>query len=322
MVRAWQGTELAHCSALGIIRSYNEPMSKSKLRRNTIIGLVASLLLAAIKLAAGLIGRSTALIADAVESLADTIGSLFVWQALRVAGRPPDEDHPYGYGKAEALAALAVGAILVLAAGFIIVEAFHELAVLHPSPAPWTLAVFVGVIVVKEMLFRLIIRGADRFDSDAARADAWHHRADAITSLAAFFGVALAIWGPPLTGVKNLVFADEAAALLASGIILMTARNLIRPALAELLDAVAHDMAGKIGEVAGKVDGVREVEKVLVRKSGSGYLADMHLHVDPDSSIRDAHSLGHRVKAVLLHEIPNLSDVLIHLEPAGEHHHE
>jgi cation diffusion facilitator family transporter len=132
-----------------VIRSYNEPMSKSKLRRNTIIGLVASLLLAAIKLAAGLLGRSTALVADAVESLADTIGSVFVWQALRVAGRPPDEDHPYGYGKAEALAALAVGAVLVLAAGFIVVEAFHEMAVLHPPPAPWTLAVFIGVIAVK-----------------------------------------------------------------------------------------------------------------------------------------------------------------------------
>src|SRR5207342_1822710 len=103
-----------------------------------------------------------------------------------------------------------------------------------------------------ELLFRLIIRGADRFDSSAARADAWHHRADAITSLAAFFGVALAIWGPPLTGVKNLVFADEAAALLASGIILTTARGLIRPALAELLDAVAHDMAGKVAEVASR----------------------------------------------------------------------
>jgi cation diffusion facilitator family transporter len=293
-------------------------MPHAKLRRNTIIGLVASLLLAAVKLAAGLIGRSTALVADAVESFADTIGSLFVWQALRIAGRPPDEDHPYGYGKAEALAALAVGVLLVLAAGFIIVESFRELTTLHPAPAPWTLGVFIGVIVVKELLFRLIIRGADRFDSDAARADAWHHRADAITSLAAFFGVALAIWGPPLTGVQNLVFADEAAALLASGIILNTARRLIRPALAELLDAVTPEMAVQIAEIAGKIEGVVEVEKVLVRKSGSGHLADMHLHVDSESTIRDAHALGHKVKAMLLDEIPNLTDVLIHLEPAGE----
>jgi len=297
-------------------------MPQNKLQRNTIIGLLASVLLAAVKLAAGLVGRSTALVADAVESLADTIGSLFVWQALRVAGRPPDEDHPYGYGKAEALAALAVGAILVLAAGFIIVESFHQLAVLHPAPAPWTLAVFIGVIAVKELLFRLIIRGADRFDSAAARADAWHHRADAITSLAAFFGVAIAIYGPPLTGVHQLVFADEIAALIASGIILMTARGLIRPATSELLDAVAHDMGQRITEIARSVEGVRDVEKVLVRKSGSGHLADMHLHVDPEATIREAHSLGHRVKARLLEEIPNLTDVLIHLEPAGEEHEE
>jgi len=275
-------------------------------------------LLAAVKLAAGLFGRSTALVADAVESLADTIGSVFVWQALRISGRPPDEDHPYGYGKAEALAALAVGVMLVVAAGLIVVEAFHELMVIHPAPSPWTLWVFLGVIVVKELLFRLVIRGAGRFDSDAARADAWHHRADAVTSLAAFVGVAVAIWGPRLTGVHNLVFADEVAALLASGIILTTARRLIRPALAELLDAVAHEMAGKVAEVASRIEGVREVEKVLVRKSGAGHLADMHLHVDPESTIRDAHALGHKVKSVLLAEIPNLTDVLIHLEPADE----
>jgi cation diffusion facilitator family transporter len=289
-----------------------------KLQRNTVIGLVASLLLAAVKLAAGLIGRSTALTADAVESFADTIGSLFVWQALRVAGRPPDDDHPYGYGKAEALAALAVGAVLVLAAAFIVVESFRELAALHPAPAPWTLGVFVGVIVVKELLFRLVIRGANRFDSDAARADAWHHRADAITSAAAFVGVAVAVWGPQLTGIQRLVFADEAAALLASGIILNTARRLIRPALAELLDAVAHEMANKVAAIAGRVDGVRDVEKVLVRKSGAGHHVDMHLHVDPDSTIRDAHALAGKVKATLLAELPNLSGVLIHIEPAEE----
>ncbi|HMO14552.1 MAG TPA: cation diffusion facilitator family transporter [Pirellulaceae bacterium] len=212
-------------------------MTRQNLQQNTLIGLVASLLLAAIKLAAGIFGRSSALVADAIESLADTIGSVLVWQALRVAARPPDPSHPYGYGKAEAVAALTVGGMLVIAALYIVVKAFHEIVVPHQAPAAWTLAVLAAVIAVKEILFRFVMRGAVQFNSDAARADAWHHRSDAITSAAAFVGVSIAVWGPGLTGLDALVLADEAAAIFASGIILITATGLIRPALVELLDA-------------------------------------------------------------------------------------
>ena len=173
------------------------------LQRNTAIGLVASLVLAGGKLLAGLLGNSSALIADAVESLADSVGSLIVWQGLRVAKRPPDDAHPYGYGRAEALAALSVGAMLVIAAVVIVTKAFDEILTPHAAPAPWTLAVLVGVIVVKEILFRIVLRGADLLESDAARADAWHHRSDAITSAAAFIGVTVAIWGPSLLNAPH-----------------------------------------------------------------------------------------------------------------------
>ncbi len=290
-------------------------MTKPKLQQNTIVGFVASILLAAIKLSAGIFGQSSALVADAVESLADTLGSVLVWQALRVAAKPPDESHPYGYGKAEAVAALAVGGLLVIAALFIVVKAFREIVVPHEAPAAWTLAVLVIVVVVKEFLFRFVMQGADEFDSDAARADAWHHRSDAITSAAAFIGVSIAVWGPRWIGVQALVLADEAAAILASGIILITASRLIRPALFELLDAAAHDMVPKVAVIARRVEGVREVEKVFVRKSGSGYHVDMHLHVDPELTIRVAHALAGKVKATLMQELPNLVGVLIHIEP-------
>lgn len=293
-------------------------MTSSPLQRNTIIGLVTSLGLAGGKLLAGLWGNSSALVADAVESLADTIGSLLVWQALRVSSKPPDATHPYGYGKAEALAALAVGGMLVVAACIIVAKAFHEILVPHAAPAAWTLAVLVAVIVVKELLFRFVLRGADEFDSDAARADAWHHRSDAITSAAAMIGVTLAVWGPGLFGIKELVLADEAAAILASGIILVTAWRLISPALRELMDAVAPGMVEKVAQVAQRVPGVLEVEKVYVRKSGSGYHVDMHLHVDSELTIRVAHALAGKVKATLLAEIPSLSGVLIHVEPGEE----
>lgn len=291
-------------------------MKNSTLQQNTIIGLVASLFLALIKLVAGVMGRSSALVADAIESMADTIGSMLVWHALRVAARPPDLQHPYGYGRAEALAALAVGGMLVVAALYIVVEAFHEIMVPHEAPAAWSLIVLVVVIVIKEVLFRVVMRGAQQHDSDAARADAWHHRADAITSVAAFVGVSVAVWGPGLTGIDALVLADEAAAILASGIILITATGLIRPALVELLDAHSEEMSANINRVASKIDGVRLVEKVYVRKSGSGYHADMHLHVDPNSTIRVAHALAGKVKSILKQEFPNLVGVLIHVEPA------
>lgn len=290
-------------------------MSLAKLQRNTILGFFASLILAIVKLVAGLVGRSSALVADAVESFADTIGSMFVWQALRVASKPADKDHPYGYGKAEAVASLAVGGLLVVAALFIVSEALHEIMIPHQPPAPWTLIVLIVVVAVKEILFRVVMKGADEFASDAAKADAWHHRSDAITSAAALVGVSIAILGPTVFGLPGLVVADEVAAILASGVILITAGHLIRPSLQELLDATSHELAGRIVAVAEKVDGVRMVEKVLVRKSGAGFHLDMHLHVDPDLTIRVAHALAGKVKATLRAEIPNLRGVLIHVEP-------
>jgi len=290
-------------------------MSRKKLQRNTLIGFIASLILAVVKLVAGLLGRSSALVADAVESFADTLGSMLVLQALRVAARPADENHPYGYGKAEAVAALAVGGMLVVAALFIVVKAFHEIVTPHEPPAAWTLIVLVVIVLVKEILFRVVMKGADEFDSDAAKADAWHHRSDAITSAAAMIGVSIAVWGPRIFGIPGLVVADEAAAILASGIILITATRLIQPSLEELLDATSHELVARITSIAETVEGVKQVEKVLVRKSGSGFHLDMHLHVDPDLTIRVAHALAGKVKATLRAEMPNLTNVLIHVEP-------
>lgn len=291
-------------------------MSTVKLQRNTLIGLVASILLAIGKFVVGLLGNSSAIIADAVESFADAIGSLVVLQGLRVAGRAPDENHPYGYGKAEALAALAVGALLMAAAAGIVAEAFREMLTPHAAPAPWTLYVLIAVIVVKEGLFRLVLRGAEEFHSDAARADAWHHRSDAITSAAALLGVAVAVWGPRLLNAPNLVLADEVAALVASGIIFLTAWRLIRPSLRELLDAAAPELANAVACTAAQVEGVSLIEKVHARKSGRAYHVDMHMHVPGEMGVQAAHALSGKVKAVVMDRHPNVKNVLIHIEPA------
>ncbi|MBX7166734.1 MAG: cation diffusion facilitator family transporter [Pirellulales bacterium] len=290
----------------------------SPLQRNAILGLVASLGLAGAKLVAGVVGHSTALVADAVESLADSVGSIVVWQGLRVADRPPDRDHPYGYGRAEAVAALVVGGLLLLAATLIVVKAFGEMMTPHQAPAAWTLLVLLVVLVVKEGLFRLVLQGAEEFASDAARADAWHHRSDAITSAAALVGVTLAVWGPGWFGYERLVLADEAAAILASGIIVLTGVRLIRPALGELLDAVSHELAADVRRSAAQLPDVRLIEKVHARKSGRGYHIDLHLHVPPDMDVRTAHALAGKVKAHIRAQHPSVEQVLIHIEPAEE----
>lgn len=290
-------------------------MSTDQLQRNTIVGLVVSLLLASGKLIAGIFGHSSALVADGVESLADTVGSFVVWQGFRVASREPDADHPYGYGRAETVAAFCVGSLLVVAAVVIVVKAFTEILTPHEAPAPWTLFVLIVVIATKEVLFRFVLRGAEMFESDAARADAWHHRSDAITSVAAFIGVSAAIWGPRLFDAPRLVLADEAAAILASGIILITALRLIRPALRELLDGSATELAEKVRTTASRIDGVRLVEKVHARKSGRGFLVDMHLHVPPTLDVRSAHALAGKVKSMVRAEHPSIRHVLVHVEP-------
>lgn len=307
---------VATADAMFVPALYAPAMTAARLRRNTIIGLIASLALAAGKLIAGLVGNSSALVADAVESMADTLGSVIVWWGLKLGEREPDVAHPYGYGRAEAVASLTVGGLLIVASVLIVVRAFQDIVTPHAAPAAWTLGVLTAVVIVKETLFRVVLKGAEAMGSDAARADAWHHRSDAITSAAAFIGIGIAVWGPGMFNAPRLVLADEVAAMIASGIILITAARLIGPALQELLDAHAPHLAAKAREAAAGINGVRLVEKVHARKSGRGYLVDMHLHVDPESSVRDGHALAGQVKATIRRELPMVRHVLIHIEPA------
>jgi cation diffusion facilitator family transporter len=291
-------------------------MSDAKLKRNTLIGLISGIVLAGVKLAAGIFGHSSALVADAVESLADSVGSIIVFQGLRMASRPADERHPYGYGKAEALAALVVGMLLFLAAGGIVYRAFQEILTPHSAPEVWTLWVLIAVIVIKEWMFRLIREGAEESDSDAARADAWHHRSDAITSGAALIGVTIAIYGPSKFGISQLVLADEAAAMIASGLIVFTAIGIMRDPMSELLDRRQHRIEEDVRRFGSEIAGVIAIEKLFARKSGRVYHIDMHLHVAPTMSVYEAHALGGRVKAHVRAKLPNVGGVLIHIEPA------
>ena len=283
-------------------------------KRSSVVGLVVNLLLGAGKLAAGILGHSQALVADAVESLGDSVGSLVVWGGLDVASRPPDADHPYGHGKAEPLAAAFV-AILLMGAGVgIAVESVHQIVIPHLGPAPFTLAVVLGVVVIKEVLFRFVARVGRDTGSHAVRTDAWHHRADAITSGAAAIGIALA-----LVGGKRFEAADSWAALFASGIILLTGWRQLRPAVQELMDtSPARSLVEDARRVAEAHQGVYKVEKLLMRKMGIYYVADMHMEVAPDMSVRESHALAHGVKEDLQRQFPQVVEVTIHVEPAWD----
>jgi len=281
-------------------------------KRSSAIGLVANLLLAVGKLAAGVTGHSQALIADAIESLGDVFGSLVVWQGLQIASRPPDPEHPYGHGKAEPIAAALVAVLLAAAAVVIAVESVHEIVVPHQGPAAFTLVVLLGVILVKEALFRFVLSVGKDIGSRAVRTDAWHHRSDAVTSAAAAVGITIALIGGP-----GFHMADDWAALFASGIIVTTAVRLLRPAVGELMDRhPGADLVEETSRIAQARPGVHRVEKLLMRKMGLYYVADMHLEVAPNMTVWEGHEIAHGVKAAIQSRLPQIVEITIHVEPA------
>jgi cation diffusion facilitator family transporter len=274
-------------------------------------GLATNVVLAAIKLLTGILGNSYALIADAIESMADTASSVIVWRAVVIADRPADKEHPYGHGKAEAVATAAVSIMLLGAAMLILVQSVKEILTPHHAPAAFTLYVLLGVVLVKETLFRFVGRVGDEIQSSAVRADAWHHRSDAITSAAAALGISIA-----LVGGEEYRSADDWAAIFAAFIIGFNGFRIFRPALDELMDAAPReDIADVARMVALQVKGVKGVEKTLARKTGHEFLLEMHVEVDGELSVAVAHDLAHAVKDAIRAKLPRVLDVTIHIEP-------
>jgi len=273
--------------------------------------VLVSTVLALVKITAGVLGNAYALVADGVESITDVFSSLLVRGGLRLSARPSTEDFPYGLGKAEALAAVAVSIILLTAGVGIAVQALHEIRIPHETPAPFTLAVLAGVVVVKEVIFRALSARAAATGSGLLETDAWHHRSDAITSAAAFVGISVALLAGP--GYES---ADDWAALLACGVILWNGGRLLWNAVRQTLDAAPpREVQERIRDVAASVPEVLDVEQVRVRKSGLALLVDIHVEVDPQITVWHGHEIAHRVKEALVGcELPIL-DALVHVEP-------
>ena len=282
--------------------------------RATFLGMGVNILLAGGKLAAGIFGHSHALVADAVESFADIFSSLIVWGGVVVAAQPADADHPYGHGKAEPLATAVVATVLMLAAVGIAVQSVREIIAPHQSPAPYTLLVLLAVVAVKEGLFRFVMREGTSVDNSVVRSDAWHHRSDAITSLAAAIGITVALIGGP--GYES---ADDVAAIVAAGIIASNGWRLLRPAMDELMDAAPDEHVREdVRNIARTIEGVADVEKCLVRKMGYHLYVDMHVEVDPGMTVQQAHDIAHEVKNQVRRQLPRVNDVLVHIEPVRQ----
>jgi len=274
-------------------------------------GLLVNALLVLVKVSAGVLGNSYALVADGVESTLDIFSSLIVVRGLTIAGRTADERYHFGYAKAESVASAAVAVMLIVAAVGISIQAVREILTPHHVPAPFTLVVLVGVIAAKELLFRKVLHAGQEIGSLAVKADAWHHRSDAITSAAAFIGISIA-----LIGGERYAAADDWAALLASGLIAWNGWRLLRPALDDLMDrAPDDDVIEAVRSSAARVSDVRHVEKALVRRAGVGYFITLHIEADGDMPLRDAHELGHIVKDRVMTEVPSALDVIVHMEP-------
>lgn len=286
-------------------------MSSKTAIKTSVFSIVGNILLALVKFVTGVLGNSYALIADAIESTADVFSSILVWVGLKYSTRPADENHPYGHGRFETLSTFSVIGFLVVSATVIAYESIQNIKTPHEGPKVFTLYVLGGIILFKELSFQYVIRKSKQTNSSSLKADAWHHRSDAITSVMAFIGISVAIF----LG-EGYEAADDVAALLASGIIIFNAYKIFKPLLSEISDEqIYDDLIRKIREISMTVPGVIETEKCHVRKMGMDYYVDLHMIVEGNISVIEGHKIAHDLKDEIQRKIPQVADVLVHTEP-------
>jgi cation diffusion facilitator family transporter len=273
---------------------------------------VLNAVLALAKFAGGILGNTYALIADGAESTLDIVSSLLVWAGLRVASRPPDADHPYGHGKAEAVAALAVATFIFAMAGWVGVHAVREIITPHLGPKWWTLILLAAVVAVKLWFARRMKAAGLATGSTALEVEAMHHWSDSLTSAAAFVGITIA-----LIGGKGWESADDWAALFACVIIAFNGASMLKKALGDVMDtAVPERFENEVRAVALGVAGVLALDKMRMRKSGLSYLVDIQVRVHGELTVRAGHDIAHAVKDALMASAEHrISDVTVHVEP-------
>jgi len=296
---------------LKIMSILNVMTNEQKAIKTTYFSITGNTALAAIKWLTGYFGNSYALIADAIESTSDIFSSLLVLFGLKYSSKPADKNHPYGHGRAEPLITFLVVGFLITSATIIAYESIRNIKTPHELPQPFTLAVLAAIIIWKEISYRLVIKKSKEIKSSSLKADAWHHRSDAITSVAAFVGISVALFFG-----KGYESADDWAALFASVFILYNSYLIFRPALGEIMDEHLYDdVTEQIRKIAKSVEGVINTEKCHIRKAGMKYHVDLHITVEANISVKSGHDIAHHLKDLLKKEIPEIADVLTHVEP-------
>lgn len=285
--------------------------NEQKAIQASYFSIVGNASLALIKGTAGYFGNSYALIADAIESTTDIFSSFLVLFGIKYSNKPADKNHPYGHGRAEPLITFIVVGFLITSATIIAYESIKNIGDPHDLPKPYTLIILGAIIIWKEISFRIVLKRSQETKSSSLKADAWHHRSDAITSVAAFIGISIAL----ILG-KGYESADDWAALFASGFILYNSYLIFRPALGEIMDEHLYDdLIEEIRKVSHNVDGIVDTEKCFIRKTGMKYHVDLHATVDANITVKQGHDLSHILKNTLQKKIPELGNILIHIEP-------
>ncbi|MEO7991383.1 MAG: cation diffusion facilitator family transporter [Chryseolinea sp.] len=285
--------------------------NEEKAIKATYFSIFGNAALSLVKWLTGYFGNSYALIADAIESTTDIFSSLLVLFGLKYSNRPADKNHPYGHGRAEPLITFLVVGFLITSATIIAYRSILNIGTPHELPKPFTLIVLGVIIIWKEISYRIVIRRSKETNSSSLKADAWHHRSDAVTSIAAFTGISIALYFG-----KGYESADDWAALFSSIFILYNSYLIFRPALGEIMDEHLYDdLVESIRKISLTVDGIIDTEKCFIRKAGMKYHVDLHAIVDAHISVKQGHDIAHKLKDTLKHKIPELGNVLIHIEP-------
>jgi cation diffusion facilitator family transporter len=279
-----------------------------------IIGIIGNLILAILKWVIGVYANSRALVADAVNSASDVAGSLAVFIGLRAAKQPPDEDHPYGHGKAESIAAIIVAVLLVLV-GFEIGKSSFQ-AFFQPIEAPKliALAAVIVSIIIKETMFRYTFSMGKKLNSEALIVTAYDHRSDVYSSLAALVGIGCAILGEKLA-IGWLVYADPVAGLFVSILILKLAWKLGSESVHNALDHVLHEEdTMELRKIVDSIPEVKKIDELHAREHGHYVIIDLKISVDPYITVEEGHRVGKKVKQKLMEE-RHVENVFVHINP-------
>lgn len=282
----------------------------------TWIGIIVNVLLAILKTIGGILSGSRALLADALHSASDIVGSIVILFAVKVAVKPPDDEHPYGHGKAENVGSIIIALLLIVVGIEISISSvkvfFGEVPI---APGSLALVIIIISIVIKEVLFYYKLYLGKKFRSTALISEAWHHRSDSLSSLAALVGVGAAMLGEKL-GWSVLIYGDALAGIVVSLIVIKVGYSLAQESFEIMMEKVlSKDESQIYTDTVLTVAGVKRIDQMLARTHGSYVIIDIKISVDPVISVREGHSIAARVKEILLKKHTDIEDVFVHVNP-------